>query len=165
MESRRLVLLRHAKSSWADAGLADIDRPLSSRGRRAATLVGRYIRDHRIRPQLVLCSSAARTRQTLERLRIDPDAAVAVEDELYGAGAQELLGRLRRITATVGTVLLIGHNPGIHDLAISLAGDPSRLGSFPTAGLADLDIPTGTWDQLGPGKAALHAFVIPRMLG
>jgi phosphohistidine phosphatase len=165
MESRRLVLLRHAKSSWADAGLADIDRPLSSRGRGAAALVGRYIRDHRIKPQLVLCSPAARTRQTLERLRLDPGVVVAVEDELYGAGAPELLGRLRRIATTVGTVLLIGHNPGIHDLAVSLARDPSGLGSFPTAALADLEILEGTWDQLGPGRAALHAFVLPRTLG
>jgi phosphohistidine phosphatase len=163
MERKRLALLRHAKSSWADSGLADTDRPLSSRGRGAATRIGRYIRDEGIMPDLVLCSSAVRTRQTLERLELDADVVVEVEDELYGAGAAQLLRRIRGIPESVASALVIGHNPGIHDLAIGLAGD-ARLGSFPTGALAELSVPTGTWDRLGEGGATLHAFVTPREL-
>ena len=164
MERKRLALLRHAKSSWADSGLADHDRPLTQRGRRAATRVGQYIRDEGIMPELVLCSSACRTLQTLDRLHLDAGVEVSVEDELYGASAGELLRRVRRIAETVTTALVIGHNPGIQDFAINLADDTARLGSFPTAALAELHVPTGTWDQLGEGGAILHAFVTPREL-
>jgi phosphohistidine phosphatase len=164
MQPKRLALLRHAKSSWDDSSLADYDRPLSSRGRRAATRLGRYIREQGLVPDLVLCSSAVRTRQTLERLELDAAVDVKVEDELYGAGAAQLLRRVRRMAETVTTALVIGHNPGIHDFAISLVEDPARLASFPTAALAELDVPAGRWDDLAEGGATLHAFVTPREL-
>jgi phosphohistidine phosphatase len=164
MERKRLALLRHAKSSWADSGLADHDRPLNQRGRRAATRLGQYIRDEGIMPELVLCSSARRTRQTLDGLHLDAGVDVVLEDELYGASAGDLLGRVRRIADAVTTALVIGHNPGIQDFAISLADDRTRLASFPTAALAELHVPTGTWGQLADGGAILHAFVTPREL-
>jgi phosphohistidine phosphatase len=165
MERKRLVLLRHAKSSWDDVRLADHDRPLTARGRKAAGAIGQYLRDHRLAPELVLCSSACRTRQTLERLHLGDEVTVVVEDELYGAGADVLLERLRRIHAPVNAAMLIGHNPGIQELAITLADNPARLGSFPTAALAELDVPFPTWDLLAPGGSKLRTFVTPRELG
>jgi phosphohistidine phosphatase len=164
MEARRLILLRHAKSSWTDPVLADHERPLNPRGRRAAARMGRYLREEGIVPDVVLCSSARRTRETLELLGLDRPVDVAVEDELYGADADALLARLRRVGDAVASVLLIGHNPGTQELALVLTGDDERLDSFPTAALADLRLSAVTWADLRPGAATLQAFVLPRQL-
>src|ERR1700694_3517154 len=107
MEPKRLVLLRHAKSSWKVADLADHDRPLNSRCRKAATGVGEYLRHEGIVPALVLCSSAVRTRQTLELLQLGAESEVSVDDAIYGASAGELLARIQRVRATVTSVLAI----------------------------------------------------------
>jgi phosphohistidine phosphatase len=163
MEPKRLALLRHAKSSWDDPDVADHERRLNARGRREAPRVGAYIRDKAVGPDLVLCSSARRARETLELLGLKgPD--ILIEDELYGAAAAELMDRLRRVGDLVGSVLLVGHNPGIEDLAAGLVEESKRLGSFPTAALADLRLPIATWEDLRPGVATVNAFVTPRTL-
>jgi phosphohistidine phosphatase len=164
MQPKRLVILRHAKSSWKDRDLVDHDRPLNARGRRAAKDVGHYLRRQGIAPALVLCSSAARTRETLELLELEGRPEVSVEDQLYGASAGELVVRLQRVTAAVPSVLLIGHNPGVQDLALTLAGDDERLASFPTAALADLRVAIAGWQDLRPGGATLYAFTTPQEL-
>ena len=128
----RLYLLRHAKSSWDDPGLVDHDRPLAPRGRQAAEAIGAYLREHDIGPELVLCSSAARTRETLERVGLTGQ----IEDALYGAGASALLARLHEVPDEVASVMLIGHNPGMRQLAVDLAGLDDK---FPTAALATLE--------------------------
>jgi phosphohistidine phosphatase len=162
---KRLFLLRHAKSSWDDAGLADRDRPLAPRGRRATEVMARHLRDEKISPALVLCSSARRTRDSLEG--VGPSGEVRIEDELYGATEAELLERLRRVPDAVESVMLIGHNPAIQELALGLASGGARLEDlerkFPTAALATLTVP-GTWRELGSGSAELVAFVTPKEL-
>src|SRR5690349_9772479 len=110
---RRLFLLRHAKSSWEDPDLADRDRPLAPRGRRAAKAIGEYVRREGIAPALVLCSSSRRTRETLDRLGLGGGVPTLIEDELYGASARALLGRLQQVDDGVESVLLVAHNPGI----------------------------------------------------
>src|SRR5262245_53225155 len=120
MTSKLLVLLRHAKSSWADPDLPDHDRPLNGRGRDAAALVGRHLRQEGPHPDLVLCSSAVRTRQTLEGLELPGRVEVVIEDRLYGASAESLLSRIRQVPPGDGTVLVIAHNPGVEDLARTL---------------------------------------------
>ena len=162
--TKRLLLLRHAKSSWDDASLADHDRPLNPRGRRAASRIGRYLRENDIATDLVLCSSATRTVQTFELLRMRTPPQVLVEDELYGADAAEMLARLRQVQPSARSVLLIGHNPGIHELAVTLGGEHEDLTAFPTAALADLRVPASPWTELGPGVATLQAVVTPREL-
>jgi phosphohistidine phosphatase len=152
----RLYLLRHAKSSWKDASLDDHDRPLASRGRKASKAIGRYLRDHDIEPELVLCSSAKRARQTLERL--GPAGMDArIERELYGAGSNTLLARLRAVPDGVASVLLIGHNPGMQQLAFVLAGLDDK---FPTAALATFEVKS--WSALE--TAELIDYVRPRDL-
>jgi phosphohistidine phosphatase len=163
MEPKHLALLRHAKSSWDDPDLADHDRPLTSRGRRAATRIGQYMRQTSFVPDLVLCSSATRAGQTLELLRLEAQPEVLVENEIYAAGAGELLARLRRITDGVDSVLMVGHNPGLHELAITLADDEGMV-SFPTAALAELRVPILTWVELRASVANLHAFTTPKSL-
>jgi phosphohistidine phosphatase len=166
---KRLYLLRHAKSSWKDTSLPDHERPLAGRGRRAAKAIARHLREHGIEPDLVLCSSARRARETLKR--IEPalgTAAVRVEDDLYAASAQALLERLRSVPDTVESVMLIGHNPGLQDLALDLARRSPTVGDFaakyPTAALATLELSAPSWHELGHGTAELIALVRPRAL-
>ena len=164
-QPRVLHLLRHAKSSWEDQGVADHDRPLASRGRKAAKRIAKHVRSEGIAPSLVLCSSSRRTRETLERIR--PDGDVQIERDLYGASAPELLERLRRVPDTTESVMLIGHNPAIQDLTLELAGRGDRLEDverkFPTCALATLELSNG-WGELEPGSAELVGFVRPKDL-
>ena len=160
-----LHLLRHAKSSWDEPGLPDHERPLAPRGRKAAKKLARYLRDQEVRPDLVLCSSARRTRETLERTRSSlGEPVVEIEDGLYGAGSDDLLARLRGVPEGVGSALLIGHNPGLQDLALALApSEPPLTARFPTGALASFAL-AGPWAQLGEAQAELTAYVVPREL-
>lgn len=166
--THRLLLLRHAKSSWDDAGLADHDRPLANRGRRAAERMGEHLRSSSQGPDLVLCSSARRTRETLLLLALDAPQ-VLVEEGLYGAGEHELLERIRDVPEHAHTALVIGHNPGMHDLAILLAGlHPAAVTArlqekFPTGALAVFEI-EGSWATLAAATATLSSVVLPREL-
>src|SRR5262245_34365294 len=164
---RTLYLLRHAKSSWEDPALPDRDRPLAPRGRRDAKRLGKHLRGLKVPPELVLCSSAARTQETLELLGPGlAEAAIFVEEQLYGASSEVLLERVRAVPGEVASVLLIGHNPGVHDLARMLASsgaDLERLeAKFPTGALATLALPP--WRKLRPHDAELVAYVVPKQL-
>jgi phosphohistidine phosphatase len=166
---RRLYLLRHAKSSWKEPGLADHDRPLAGRGRRAAKAIRRHLQDQGIEPELVLCSTARRARQTLEG--IEPAlgrGGIRVEAELYGAGPADLLARLQEVAAAVGSVMVIGHNPGLEELAVLVARDGSLVreleAKFPTGALATLAFRGADWAALDRGTAELIEFIRPRDL-
>ncbi|KLL11090.1 MULTISPECIES: histidine phosphatase family protein [Protofrankia] len=165
---RRLLLLRHGKSDWADGSMPDADRPLSPRGRASCRLIAEHLAADQLAPDLVLCSSARRTRETVEQIAGALPAAVPVltEDRLYLADVSDLLDRLRELDDGVPTVLLVGHNPGIHALATGLlpVGERSRLPTFPTAALAVEDLAVGRWAELGPSTTRLVSFVTPRSL-
>lgn len=164
-EQKRLFLLRHAKSSWEDPQPDDHDRPLASRGHTAAKLMAEHLRGTGIRPSLVLCSSARRARETLDELALEGE--VRIERELYAASAAQLLERLQRLPDAVESSMLIGHNPAIQTLAMSLAGSGTQLAriqrKFPTGALAALTF-AGDWRGLRPGSADLAAFVRPSQL-
>lgn len=164
---RTLYLLRHAKSSWDDPALPDRERPLASRGRRDAKRIGKHLRRLGITPALVLCSPAVRTQETLDLLRPAlAEVAAEVEEQLYGASSETLLERIHSVPDDVGSVLLIGHNPGLHDLALALASSGAKLerleAKFPTAALATLALER--WSSLSPGDAELVAYVVPKQL-
>lgn len=131
--------------------------------------MARHLEEAGVRPDLVLCSPSVRTRQTLERIaRGLPDGTpVELEDELYAASAQTLLERLRLLPEGIGAVLVIAHNPGLHDLARLLAGPGASVGrldeAFPTGALATLDV-DGTWAGLRAGACELVELVFPREL-
>jgi phosphohistidine phosphatase len=166
---RRLYLLRHAKSSWSEHGLADHDRPLAPRGRRAAKAIGGHLREQGIEPELVLCSSAARARETLERIAPPLGAGgLRIEPGLYCADAGALLGRLREIPGAVGSVIVIGHNPGLEQLALVLARPGPAVRElevkFPTGALATFAFRGRGWDALDRGTAELINFIRPRDL-
>lgn len=165
-----LYLLRHAKSSWSDPTLPDQQRPLARRGRRDAKRVATHLVQLGIEPDLVLCSSAQRTRETLELVRpaLGATTTVLLDAELYAASAEKLLERLRAVPEEVASLMLIGHNPGLQDLALLLAAAGAELerleSKFPTAALATLALPKATWRRLSPADAVLDAFVVPKQL-
>jgi phosphohistidine phosphatase len=167
-EMRSIYLLRHAKSSWK-SGVPDHDRPLARRGRRAAKAIRRHLQEEGIEPELVLCSTARRAVETLER--IEPalgSSDVRIERDLYGAGSDALLDRLRSVPDDVGSVMLIGHNPGLQLLALDLARPAAERDElaekFPTAALVTLAFRRASWRLLEPGTAELVGFVRPRDL-
>src|SRR6476659_7528140 len=169
--SRTVILLRHGKSSWSDSTLADIDRPLAPRGERASRRIAKYIRRKRIRPALVLCSPSLRTRQTLEAIEPSLGKGCSVEfvPQLYAASERELLERLHALPESVSSVMLIGHNPGLQNLALVLASRgtdlPQLEAKFPTGVLATLVVHSESWAALSPGDAELVDYVVPRQLG
>jgi phosphohistidine phosphatase len=169
---KTLYVLRHAKSDWGDDTVADHDRGLAPRGRRATHLVAARARHDGIRPEVVLCSSARRARQTLKGISgaLGPGVRIVVEEDLYGAGAPQLLARLRLLPPGTGSAMVIGHNPGLHVLALELAGDgePAAMAKltakFPTAALATLSLPASEWSAVASGTGYLEALVLPREL-
>lgn len=166
-----LYLLRHAKSSWVDPSIADENRPLAPRGRRDAKRIAQHLVRLGIEPELVLCSSALRTRETLKLVRpaLGPTATVSLEAGLYAASSAVLLERIRAVPEGVDSVMLIGHNPGLEELAVVLASDGVELAQleakFPTAALATLTISTTPWSRLSGADASLAAYVVPKQLG
>ena len=168
-----LSLLRHAKSSWDDAGLDDHERPLAKRGTRDAPRVGALLRAESIIPDLILCSGAVRTRATLTLVLAQLERApphIVYDDAIYLAEPAALLARLAAIEPAVRHVMLVGHNPGLHALALAVTGagekkDLARLAlGFPTAALAVIDVEAPGWDALAPGLGRLRLYVTPRSL-
>jgi phosphohistidine phosphatase len=169
----RLLLLRHAKSDWSDAGLADRDRPLSKRGRESAPVIGRHMREKGWIPDLVLSSPATRTRQTLGLVldRIGTSPNITFDETLYDFGSGErLLAAIKEHGGNAKTLMLVGHNPAIERLALLLAGkgETEALAAmerkFPTAALAVIDFQAKAWSSIKPAKGTLMAFVTPKGL-
>ncbi len=157
--ARRLVILRHAKSAWPD-GVPDQQRPLAGRGRRDGPAVGRWLRDHVGAIDLVVCSPAVRARQTWELAAAELAALPRVrhDETLYGASADELLEVVRTLPRTARTAVIVGHNPGLEDLAELLTG---RSVPLKTSGIAVLVDPA-SWPDVSPGGCTLAAVGTPR---
>jgi phosphohistidine phosphatase len=160
------MLLRHAKSDWPD--VPDRDRPLAKRGRRDAPVIGRWLHDHGYQPQIVICSAARRTRQTWDLVapELGGSPAVTFEPRAYAASAITLLYLVRELPAACPSALLVGHNPGVSELASTLLEAPgdSAPGSpglrFPTAAVAVLEF-DGDWTGLALARARLLAYTSP----
>jgi phosphohistidine phosphatase len=169
---RRLMLLRHAKSDWSAPGGRDHERPLSARGREAAPKMGAYMARHALVPDLIVASTAARVAETVKH--VAPAFAKApriVEDaRLYEAEADELLAVIKETPKEVHSLLLVGHNPGLAELASLLmaSGDVETrqrlIEKFPTAALAVIDFALDDWGKLHPKAGRLDRFVVPRAL-
>jgi phosphohistidine phosphatase len=168
----RLMLLRHAKSEKAEPGMRDRERSLNARGRSDAPMIGAYLARHALAPDLVLVSTAQRTRETWERLAsvLPVMPPVTYEDRLYNAGADAILTVAKETKPVVRALLMIGHNPGLHDAARSLiaSGDVEareRLNEgLPTSGLVVIDFPGKDWRKLHAPGGRLDRFITPRSL-
>jgi phosphohistidine phosphatase len=169
---RRLLLLRHAKSSWDTPGLADLERPLAPRGRQTAPLMAQLMAKRRWVPDLVLCSQAERVRETWQLMAPLLGAQIPSRTlrTIYPGAPSRLLMTLRRAPDEARTLLLIGHNPGLGSFATSLCGAGSRKAierlstKFPTAGLAVIDFDAEHWSEVAGGAGRLEAFVRPKDL-
>jgi phosphohistidine phosphatase len=160
---KKILLLRHAKSSWKDSQLRDIERPLNERGRKAAVLIGGYIRDQRLGPDLVLCSPAQRTRETaalvLETAGIK--AELRFDERIYEASSSVLFEVVTEIEENRNEVMLIGHNPGLEDLLAFLTGASEHM---PTSSLARILLKAENWKEVRARQADLEWFVKPKEL-
>jgi len=169
---RRLLLFRHAHAERAESGQSDLDRVLTAEGKHDAAIMGAYIGRHGFQPDRVVVSPAARTRETWDAVAaaLHPAPSAIFNERIYDAIAQALLIALKDTPDSAQTLLVIGHNPGLHDLALMLVatGDINtreRLGEkFPTAGLAILDFALDAWAKLHARAARLERFVSPKSI-
>jgi phosphohistidine phosphatase len=167
-----LSLLRHAKSSWSNPALPDRERPLATRGVTDAPLMGKAMAERGIDPELVLCSSARRTRDTLDlvlpELRVEPK--IVYVDALYHASPEQMLELLHGIQPGANRVMLVGHNPEIQAFALDLVGSGpkhfrDRLKTkYPTAGLAVINFVSGLWKSVSVNSGTLNLFLSPKDL-
>jgi phosphohistidine phosphatase len=172
---KRLVVLRHAKSGWDQPALRDFDRALNTRGKRAATVMGRHVRDLDLRFDLVLASPAVRVAETLDAFAdgLGVHLAPAWDRRVYLASAPMLLELVQDTRDTVETLLLVGHNPGLEELILMLSGrgDEAEIAArdsvedkYPTAAIAELVFDTDRWADVDDGEGRLIRFVRPRDL-
>ena len=161
--SRRLTLLRHAKSSWNDATLPDSDRPLNKRGEHDAPMMGRRLLARGARPSLILVSPARRARRTAQLIAREigyPTEFLQREDELYLASPEQIIAVVARQDPAFRELMVCGHNPGLTDLVNLLIG--ADIDNVPTCGVVALDLDTRSWGDLGPGMARLAYFDVPK---
>lgn len=169
---KTLFLLRHAKSSWDDLSLSDIDRPLNRRGERAAGLMGRWLRQQSVQPDLVLCSPARRAIETWQAIAaaFEQPPKDVVRSEIYGADVNALHSIVQELPPTIGTVLAIGHNPTFEQYATWLAAEAQteifrRMAlKFPTCAIARFTSSVQNWRDFGSDTADLEMFVTPKEL-
>jgi phosphohistidine phosphatase len=168
---KRLLLLRHGKSNWSKDGQGDFERTLAEHGRKAARGIADWLLRHDLVPDYALVSEAVRTRQTWQILceALDREIPARIENILYLASPGIVLAHIEALPTDTTTPILVGHNPGIEELARMLAGpDPDAeamrdlLRGFPTAGLAVFDLAGDTWQTLSADGTRLAAFVRPR---
>lgn len=170
---RRLILLRHAKTETDAPSGKDHDRRLEDRGRADAAAMAEWLADQALVPDQVLVSTATRTRQTWDILaELFPGAAPQVEHqpELYSASASQLLAAIHDVSAGINRLMLVGHNPGLHELALGLTcgcnETDSKLlsGNMPTSAIAVIDFPIADWADARFGTGKLQHFVSPKIL-
>jgi phosphohistidine phosphatase len=159
---KTLLLLRHAKSSWKDTGLQDFDRPLNGRGKKAAEMIGRFIKKKEIKPDLLISSPAVRARETIETVikAAKLQSELRFDQRIYEAGPQRLLEIVSQIEEGRSIVLLVGHNPGMEELLHLLT---DRVEHMATGTLAGIDL-KGEWSRAGEEKGTLGWIVKPKEL-
>jgi len=171
---KTVTLFRHAKSGHKDnPNIEDFDRPLASRGLKAAPKMGAAMRGRKLKPDLILCSPSVRTQQTLSLAAPeawDTPPEVRFEERLYDASAQALFKAVREIADGVGHVMIVGHNPGLQELAAALAPPGSEAREefkqkLPTAAVVSFDFDAEHWSKLQPGTGQLRLSIYPNMLG
>lgn len=160
---RQLTLLRHAKSSWADAGMKDRDRPLNERGERDAPLMGRRLRERGARPTLILTSPAVRARRTAQIIAREigyPQEFLQREEDLYLASPDEIVSVVGRQDSSFRDVVVCGHNPGLTELANRLTG--AGIDNVPTTGVVIIGLDLKSWADLDGAQGELLLFDYPR---
>jgi len=160
---KTLVLLRHAKSSWDDSSLRDFDRPLAERGIKDAPRIGRAIKERALAPDLIVCSTAVRARQTLDLVSKGAgfECEKKFEEPVYGASSAELMKLVRGLPDSASTVVLVGHNPGFEDLLGRLTDGRDHM---PTCATACISLPAETWSDVDDGEGKVKWMLTPKGL-
>jgi phosphohistidine phosphatase len=170
---KRLTILRHAKSSWAEPGLDDFDRPLNQRGWKAARRMGKELKHRRMSFDFALASPAARVRETIDGFTEtygQPKFPIRFEPRIYLASAEALMALVREFPDEVDGALMVGHSPAMERLAVELTKDDKkglRAGiaeKFPTAALAVIELPVRSWAEVEPGKGKVVELILPKEL-
>lgn len=161
---KTLLLLRHAKSSWKNPGLRDFDRPLNQRGLEAAPLIGRLMKERKIKPYMIISSPAVRAKMTaalvIENAGLEVEL-LRYDERIYEADVQTLLKVVSEIEDAARTVVLVGHNPGFQELLRALTGEEH---DFPTAALAEVSLQADKWSAVEQGGGRLEWIVTPKSL-
>jgi phosphohistidine phosphatase len=169
---KRLLIMRHAKSSWDEPDRPDHDRPLNDRGRRTAPRMGAWLAEQGLVPDLALVSSATRAQQTWELVAgaLPCQGPARTEPGIYEAEPETLVEILHGTPDEAATVIMVGHEPGVSEFARLMASDPvpaalaRAFGHFPTAAVAAIEFDTGSWRSVNPGRGRFTVFVTPKDL-
>jgi phosphohistidine phosphatase len=163
-----LLLMRHAKSSWDEAGLKDYDRPLSNRGRRDAPKMGQFLKNSGYKPDLIISSPAKRAMETTglvaESAGVEKDR-IEWNDDFYFSSVNSYLESISRVNSGINKLLLVGHNPLMEELLdLIIVGKDSGSFIFPTAAVACIEVQNRQWKRIETGMNSLKWFVIPKIL-
>ncbi len=167
---KRVYLLRHAKSSWSEEGMKDHDRPLNARGRGAAQRMGAEMKFRDYIPDVILCSSAKRTQETLSLMApaMGADIPARIDADLYLAGTDVLLERIRGTSADADSIMLVGHNPGLEQMIVELTNPkttshpcPDKL---PAGALVVVDFDVESWGDVAPRTGDIADLIFPKLL-
>lgn len=160
---KKLLILRHAKSSWEDASLVDFDRPLNERGERDAPFMGKILAERGITPDLIISSPAERAKRTVELVKEAAGWAVPVrfDERVYEASEHTLFSIVQGLSDTVSTCVLSGHNPGMEGIIRSLTGTSAEM---PTASLAIIEFDVAAWSDVEPDCGSLVEVMRPKEL-
>ncbi len=156
-----LYLVRHAKSSWADPGMAGIDRPLNKRGKRDAPVMGRRLKERGVRPDLIITSPAKRARRTTGEIgkAMGYEGDVRIVESIYGGGASAIIQVAQSVDAAVASLMLVGHNPDMTDLANTLTD--FSVDNLPTCAIFSARF--DSWPDVGPGAGQFEFFDYPKL--
>ncbi len=169
---KTIYLLRHAKSGWSESNTEDINRPLNEQGRQNAVQIGHHILNQKIQPDLILCSVATRAQETLSYIRpFFPEyQAIQTKETLYLAASETLLEHLMTLEETMNSVLILAHNPGLHELAIKLGGRENFgtseilnqvMQRYPSGALTTVQNTSERWINLNQSESTLIDFICP----
>jgi len=162
---KTLILVRHAKSSWKDTTLNDIQRPLNKRGNKDASKMGKHMAEHKILPEVIFSSPGLRALTTARlisvRIGIQPNDII-IDEKIYTFDSESLLNVIKSLKNKYERVMIVGHNPAITEVVNYLCG--SKIDNVPTCGVAVLRFPMNSWKKIGKNKAKLDSFDYPKKL-
>ncbi len=163
---KKLYLLRHAKSSWDDSSIPDHERELNDRGRKEAKKMGEYFLEKNIIPDLIICSTSKRTRETYKLIieKIDKNIQTIFEDNIYEASVSDIFDAISKVSKEVDSLLIIGHNPGMGYMVEKLTNIPGIIDKFGTCSLAELEVDIQKWSDIRKTTVKLINFISPKTL-
>lgn len=163
---KKVILMRHAKSSWKKRGLSDHSRPLNKRGNKAALLMGEFINSINLIPDLVVCSTAMRTKKTIQLIdsKINKNIKIVYDERIYYTDEEGVLDIIKKQEDDITSIMIVGHNPTMEFLTEELIDSTFNYNKFSTCALAVIDFKAKRWQDINKGEGQLALFKTPKML-